>query len=34
MDEEYFEENREKEVEKERILVVLGVVLFLIIIFI
>lgn len=34
MDEEYFEENREKEVEKERILVVLGVVLFLIIVFI
>jgi hypothetical protein len=34
MDEEYFEENREKEIEKERILVVLGVVLFLIIIFI
>jgi hypothetical protein len=34
MDEEYFEENREKEVEKERILVVLGVVLFLIIFFI
>jgi hypothetical protein len=34
MDEEYFEENREKDVEKERILVVLGVVLFLIIFFI
>ena len=34
MDEDYFEENREKEVEKERILVVLGVVLFLIIFFI
>jgi hypothetical protein len=34
MDEEYFEENREKEVEKERILVVLGVVLFLIIVFV
>jgi hypothetical protein len=34
MDEDYFEENREKDVEKERILVVLGVVLFLIIFFI
>jgi hypothetical protein len=34
MDEEYFEENREKEVEKERLMIVLGVVLFLIIVFI
>lgn len=34
MDEEYLKETRKKESEKERLLIVLGVVLFLIIVFI